>query len=105
MGAASRFEQMRVLSRERARSGIAGDGRPANLTRRKKAGIRCQSVSARYAGRPSPVSELGQDNRLLSLIFSFFVRIGDQALLVGFKEKNLGYALIGVDLGGQRGRI
>ena len=48
------------------------------------------------------VSELGQDDSLLLLIFAFAIGVADFAGLVGLKEEDLAEAFVGVDPGRRR---
>ena len=46
-----------------------------------------------------------QGNPALTLVLTTAIAIGGLAALVGFKEKELGHAFVGVDLGRQGGRV
>jgi hypothetical protein len=45
------------------------------------------------------MSKSRQNDGLLALILTFFIGVGDFALLISLKEKHLGNSLVSVDFG------
>src|SRR5581483_6576326 len=60
-----------------------------------------RGIPPSYSGR----SDLRQGDALLSLVLAAAVAVRNLAHLVGLDEDDLGDALVGIDLGGQRRRV